>query len=434
MATSLPRIVADRLTGSEPFKDAGRDLGFDVLSFWRWSTSDLLNNATRGVIAEFLVAQALGIAGDSIRESWDAFDLTARDGTKIEVKSASYVQSWYQRDYSQISFNVPETRAWDAQTNRQAEEPKRHADVYVFCLLSNRDQTTINPCDLAQWQFYVLPTSVLDNRKRSQLSITLKSLEALCPAVAYSGLATSIREAAALQAVPDRRSKLKQLVEALRHRTPEMERKLEELKEEGRGIAARKDMIWYQLVHSLATLQRSSGWENLKADQTLLDSISSENLSALDRERRHSRLKQAMWQAKVRMPDKKADWLLENFDRIEAMGGAEAATRTALALSSPEEKIDFMMAFRGIGAKYGRNSWMDLYDPDFRQSIAIDTRISRITEALGFAFRKSQYREHEAFFQQVAEEADLEPWELDRLLYQFTDHFLTAIEGPSLDS
>ena len=141
-----------------------------------------------------------------------------------------------------------------------------------------------------------------------------------------------------------------------------------------------------------------------------------------------------MWQAKIRMPDKKADWLLENFDRIEAMGGAEAATKIALALSSPEEKIDFMMAFRGIGAKYGRNSWMDLYDPDFRQSIAIDRRITKITEILGLNFGKNQYQAHEAFFQEIAGDAGLEPWELDRLLYQFTDHFLKAIREPSVDS
>jgi len=38
----------------------------------------------------------------------------------------------------------------------------------------------VDPLNIDQWHFYVLPTAVLDARKRSQHSITLKSLEKLC--------------------------------------------------------------------------------------------------------------------------------------------------------------------------------------------------------------------------------------------------------------
>jgi hypothetical protein len=196
VAPELPKIVAHRLTGSEAFTDSDRDLGFDVQSFWRWSSSDLVSNAMRGVLSEFLVAQALGVAEESIRQEWDPYDLTAPDGTKVEVKSASYIQTWYQRDYSRISFNVPKTLGWDAETGRESVEPKRQADVYVFCLLYHRDQSTINPRDVSQWKFYVLPTSVLDGRERSQHSIALNSLEALCPAVPYGELAKAVQDAA----------------------------------------------------------------------------------------------------------------------------------------------------------------------------------------------------------------------------------------------
>jgi hypothetical protein len=55
------------------------------------------------------------------------------------------------------------------------------------------DQNTINPLDLDQWDFYVLSRPELDNYKRSQHSITLKSLENLTKPVTYSGLFEEIK-------------------------------------------------------------------------------------------------------------------------------------------------------------------------------------------------------------------------------------------------
>ncbi len=37
------------------------------------------------------------------------------------------------------------------------------------------------------------------------------------------------------------------------------------------------------------------------------------------------------------------------------------------------------------------------------------------------------YEEHEAFYRQIAQDAQLEPWEMDRLLYGFKDHCVAAI-------
>ena len=65
---------------------------------------------------------------------------------------------------------------------------RRHADVYVFALLAHQDKASVDPLDLAQWKFYVLPTSTLDSRNRSQYSITLKSLSTLCLEEATMGI------------------------------------------------------------------------------------------------------------------------------------------------------------------------------------------------------------------------------------------------------
>lgn len=53
----------------------------------------------------------------------------------------------------------------------------RHADVYVFALLKHQERDTLDPLNVAQWEFYVLPTRTLNERTRSQHSITLPSLQ-----------------------------------------------------------------------------------------------------------------------------------------------------------------------------------------------------------------------------------------------------------------
>ena len=59
----------------------------------------------------------------------------------------------------------------------------------MFALLAHTDQQTLDPLDLSQWEFYVLPTTLLDNRKRSQHSITLPSLRKLSgPSISYPGI------------------------------------------------------------------------------------------------------------------------------------------------------------------------------------------------------------------------------------------------------
>lgn len=96
---------------------------------------------------------------------------------------------------------MPKTRACDAETNLQASERRRLADVYVFALLAHSDKTTIDPLDLSQWRFYALATAVLDVRTRSQHSITLKSREALAgAAVLYVQLPAAVERAFGMRA------------------------------------------------------------------------------------------------------------------------------------------------------------------------------------------------------------------------------------------
>jgi len=177
----LPPIKVIRKTGDEVF--IGVEKGkLTLTDFWKWSSSDLVSNATRGIFAEFLVASALGL-NKGVRNEWDSYDLKTEKGIKIEVKSAAYIQSWYQQKFSNITFNIRPTSAWDYKTNRFAKEKKRQADIYVFCLLHHKDNETINPMDLSQWMFYIVSTKKLDKDCPNMKTISLSRLKKLNPIV-----------------------------------------------------------------------------------------------------------------------------------------------------------------------------------------------------------------------------------------------------------
>jgi len=191
----LDALKVARLTGIEPFHAAGNGLGFDMLSFWQWSCSDICGNALRGVIAEYLVAQALG-AANGVRTEWDAYDVVTHDGLKVEVKNSAYLQTWKQTKLSPVKFDIAPKQGGDVAQDTIAGTEARFADVYVFTVYAHKDKATINPLDVSHWDFYILPTTVLDERVPKQNSIVLSSLLKLGPTkVGFEGLRAVIESA-----------------------------------------------------------------------------------------------------------------------------------------------------------------------------------------------------------------------------------------------
>ena len=105
MATRLDAIEGGPKIGQEHFRAGGEPLGFQLLDFWRWSASDLVGNTARGILAEYLVAQALG-STQPTRNEWLPFDVLSAGGVRVQVKSAAYLQSWYQPKPSRIAFSI----------------------------------------------------------------------------------------------------------------------------------------------------------------------------------------------------------------------------------------------------------------------------------------------------------------------------------------
>lgn len=182
-------------TGNEEFTLRGEGSGVSLADFWRWAYSDLLNNTSRGVMAEFLVEKSLeGITpppNTQMRIDWMPYDVTSPSGRRIEVKSAAYLQSWTRDYYSKIIFDIAPKRAWSPETG-YSPECIRHSDLYVFCVYTalSQDQSILN---LDLWDFYVLPTEVLNQKCPQQKTIGLQSLMALGPVKAdFSTLGNAI--------------------------------------------------------------------------------------------------------------------------------------------------------------------------------------------------------------------------------------------------
>jgi len=150
--------------------------------FWSWAYSDILSNTIRPMFAEFLVARALGITEDP-RVEWDAVDLRYRN-KRLEVKSTAYLQSWPQRELSNIRFDIAKRLSFHADTGRSEREPIRSADCYVFCLYGETAPEGRNAravLDVTNWSFYVASSAEVEASFGAQKSIRLAALAVFGP-------------------------------------------------------------------------------------------------------------------------------------------------------------------------------------------------------------------------------------------------------------
>lgn len=171
-----PAILPTRKSGDECFLTNNGEMVASLKDFWQWAYSDLLGNAERGAVAEFIVATALGVH-KNVRVSWDKFDLLSKEGIKIEVKTSGFIQTWEQKSLSKLVFGIAPTFGWDSVTNVYDTERSRQSDVYVFCVHKHTKQETIDPLDIKQWDFYLLTTAVIDKVFGEQKTATLTSLK-----------------------------------------------------------------------------------------------------------------------------------------------------------------------------------------------------------------------------------------------------------------
>ncbi len=170
-----------------------RDEAFDKGEFLEWAHGELLDNRNRGIVAEFIIAKALGLAGTR-RVEWDDVDLVY-EGRSIEIKSAANLQSWEQTAPVNCKFNIPKKAAyWDEKLGRRMplDPPCRMADLYVLCHFKETDRLNADPLCPEQWDFYVLTSATIEENFGDQKQVALTRVQDCCEALGYNALRDKI--------------------------------------------------------------------------------------------------------------------------------------------------------------------------------------------------------------------------------------------------
>ncbi|GAB1421909.1 hypothetical protein MASR2M15_21080 [Anaerolineales bacterium] len=224
--------------------------------------------------------------------------------------------------------------------------------------------------------------------------------------------------------------RVEQLASAINFFLPKVQRMLDERKQQGEALLKRDDFVWQALLNSMSTWGKFR-YSELMENEALYSMVVYDSISGiLDHNKRHEILLEAFTEAGLRYQTSKAKYMTLNYNLIQEKGGIDKAKQEYLSKSNIEEKKQFWKAFHGIGPKYSRNIPMDIYDKDFRDSIAVDERLKGIAEKLGFKDKEqSDYALMERFFLDVAKECKLTGWEIDRILFNYVSCVHLVLEN-----
>jgi hypothetical protein len=190
----LASVKVKRKDGNESFYGGGTALKVNLKHFWQWSASDLMSDASRCLLAKYLVAKALKL-GDGVRNEQAAFDLETKEGIKVEVQSFSPFQSKSQ-ERSNHSLGTRPENSKNKTIRKFDEEIEPQADVYVLCVLGDRekDRDGVDPLNLDQWDFYVVKAFLFNEESPAQKTTGETNLkEVILSKVEYTELGARIR-------------------------------------------------------------------------------------------------------------------------------------------------------------------------------------------------------------------------------------------------
>jgi len=179
------------VTGNEKFIVDGKDLEFGILDLWKYKYSNIFN--MQEVIAEFIVEKALGLTKSQNTDYWTLFDILYRN-YRIEVKETGYYHSWNEDGKISQVRNFGISKANSSYEEQETENKfERQNDIYVFCLNTGTTKETSNPMNLNNWEFYIVPTSVINEKCKDGKSIGLNRIKKLgYSALSYSDIKNEI--------------------------------------------------------------------------------------------------------------------------------------------------------------------------------------------------------------------------------------------------
>lgn len=178
------------MIGNEKFILNNSKLDFGILDFWIYKYSNIYN--MQEVIAEFIVEKALKIEKSYNTDYWTLFDILYRN-CRIEIKETSYYHPWNENGKvsNQRTFGITKANS-NYEDNGIENKFERQNDIYVFCLNTGTTKESSNPMNLNNWEFYIVPTSIINEKCGNNKTINLNRVRQLTKAVSYDNLKESI--------------------------------------------------------------------------------------------------------------------------------------------------------------------------------------------------------------------------------------------------
>jgi hypothetical protein len=144
-------------------------------------------------------AKALGDESP-VRVEWGPYDVEAADGTRVEIKTAGYLQSWATKKVSTPSWtfkSVTADRVWSEDRGTYLPvNPGARVHVWIFALQTCQDPQAYDPLSVDQWEFRVMPHHELLATGQQSAGLSFFDRYDISP-VAYSEIASAVQAARA---------------------------------------------------------------------------------------------------------------------------------------------------------------------------------------------------------------------------------------------
>lgn len=176
------------LTGLERFTIDGEESEMILQDFWRFQYSNIWD--LQADMSEFIVAKALGIEEPCNRNGWCLYDIDY-NGYRIEVKQTSDWHSWNRDGYVQKKPRFDIGKAYSIYKDVKSDF-ERQNDIYVFCHLKGNDAESANPMNLSAWDFYVIPTKLINDKCGDSKTISFSRVKMFTNSVSYNELRNKI--------------------------------------------------------------------------------------------------------------------------------------------------------------------------------------------------------------------------------------------------
>ena len=126
------------------------------------------------------------------KDHWTLYDIEYKN-KRIEVKETAYYHSFNKK--GELSkrrvFGITKANS-NYEDSEKENRFERQNDIYVFCLLTGENKDDAWPLEVSHWEFYVVPTTVINKECGNQKTVSLSRVQSFARAISYNQLKEAI--------------------------------------------------------------------------------------------------------------------------------------------------------------------------------------------------------------------------------------------------